>query len=151
MSALGEFIKDRLAELDMNQNQLAKKIGVGSGQVTQWISGTRPTKHIEALADALECTEGELIELIGTERKPGPKPGRKPGGGRKRSADWQFEIRDSYDLTLPEEKPSNGNGSKATITSPITPKGKPNGSLRAKIAILENVAAAGECCKWLGW
>ncbi len=145
VSTLGEFIKERLVELDMNQSQLAKKVGVGSGQITMWISGTRPTKHIEALADALECTEGELVELLGPAPKKGPQLGHggKPGGGRKRSPDWQFEIRDSYDLTLPEEKPSNGNGSKATITPPITPITKPNGRggiLRAKISILESVS-----------
>ncbi len=148
MSELGIFIKERLSDLEMSQSDLAKKLNVGTGQVSMWANGkTTPAHYVQELADALECSEGELTELM--EKTKATK--RKGGGGRQRSADWQFDLRENYDLTLPEEKPSNGNGGKAispaikaksVITPPITSKVKPNGLvLRAKISILENAAA----------
>lgn len=74
---LGPFIKRRRAELNMTQQQLANKIGVSQGYLSQIENGSRkwPQKYIHGISRALLVPEPSLAVTAGMIGESGKERG----------------------------------------------------------------------------
>ncbi len=77
---LGAFIKQRRAELGLSQRELAKRIGISSGYMSQIESGVRkwPQKYITAIAKELDVTEYTLAREAGMVKRMPDQPWHEP-------------------------------------------------------------------------
>lgn len=67
---VGQRIKARRQELEMTQEELARKVGVSFQLISRYENNfvdTIPTKKLKLIADALQCTAYELMEGVKAE------------------------------------------------------------------------------------
>ncbi|MDP9355972.1 MAG: helix-turn-helix transcriptional regulator [Chloroflexota bacterium] len=82
-NGLGDLIRRRREELNLTQEELARRIGSTRPYISQIESGTRkwPRRYVSALAEALDLSEqqmeaaaGRLRPLVGARRLTSPPP-----------------------------------------------------------------------------
>ena len=71
---IGERIKNRRLELNLSQDEVAKKCGYKSRSSIQKIEASRdlPLRKVSVMAKALECSESYLMGWEDGEKTPAP-------------------------------------------------------------------------------
>lgn len=88
-SELGNFIRERREALQLTQRDIAEQLGCSNGQVSCWESGAmRPRKHVEKLAEILEVSADELLDMMARKGKSDPDYWKKNGNGHSFEQDF---------------------------------------------------------------